>query len=195
MKPFINYYPQLKQSIKKFKLFIYQGMKNAMQTLNHSITQYIVFLKKWLYPFLSFILFIRLGPNLLQCRNMRYQTCVSKQYNQYSAENKSGKNILRYKNATQMFISFARFVYSAITIQVFQEACTENHYKTIKYNLCMHATLHNGCSIWMKTLIDICFFLFSDIIIKSVRMSSTYFVDRLIEKFIKNSSFEHTSDR
>lgn len=91
MKPFINYYPQLKQSIKKFKLFIYQGMKNAMQTLNHSITQYIVFLKKWLYPFLSFILFIRLGPNLLQCRNIRYQTCVSKQYNQYSAENKWAK--------------------------------------------------------------------------------------------------------
>lgn len=104
------------------------------------------------------------------------------------------KNILRYKNATQMFISFARFVYSAITIQVFQEACTENHYKTIKYNLCMHATLHNGCSIWMETLIDIFFLIFSDIIKKSVRMSSTYFVDRLIEKFIKNSSFEHTSD-
>lgn len=82
-----------------------------------------------------------------------------------------------------MFISFARFVYSAITIQVFQEACTENHYKTIKYNLCMHATLHNGCSIWMETLIDIFFFIFSDIIKKSVRMSSTYFVDRLIEKF------------
>lgn len=38
------------------------------------------------------------------------------------------------------------------------------------------------------------FFLFSDIIKKSVRMASTYFVDRLIEKFIKNSSFEHTSD-
>lgn len=93
-----------------------------------------------------------------------------------------------------MFISFARFVYSAITIQVFQEACNENHYKTIKYNLCMHATLHNGCSIWIETLIDIFFFIFSDIIKKSVRMSSTYFVDRLIEKFIKNSSFEHTSD-
>lgn len=92
-----------------------------------------------------------------------------------------------------MFISFARFVYSAITIQVFQEACTENHDKTTKYNLCMHATLHNGCSIWMKISLTY-FFLFSDIIKKSVRMASTYFVDRLIEKFIKNSSFEHTSD-
>lgn len=90
----------------------------------------------WLYPFLSFILFIRLGQNLLQCCTIRYQTCVSKQYNQYTAENKSGKNILRFKNATQMFISFARFVHNAITIQVFQEACTENRYKTIRYNQC-----------------------------------------------------------
>lgn len=64
---------------KKYKLSKYEKCDdfNAKKRLNlHVYSLWVFFI--WLYPFLSFILFIRLGQNLLQCCTIRYQTCVSK---------------------------------------------------------------------------------------------------------------------